>query len=82
MRTEKIVPVLALFFGGVASFVGLFLVAAYSWSAVISRWGDADQSLLFWYLPFLFVGIGCVALGSVAGAWAIRHLRSEGRRNQ
>ncbi len=37
--------------------VGLGLIAMYFWEGVISRWGEADQSLLFWYLPVLFIGI-------------------------
>ena len=29
----------------------------YVYGAVITRWGEADQSLLFWHLPILFFGI-------------------------
>ncbi len=44
--------------------IGLILVAMYFWEGVISRWGEADQSLLFWYLPLLFIGIFSVAGGA------------------
>jgi len=36
---------------------GAGLVLMYVWEAVVSRMGEADQSLLFWYLPILFIGL-------------------------
>jgi len=35
----------------------------YVYSAVIDRLGEPDQSLLFWLIPFLFVGL----IASIAG---------------
>jgi hypothetical protein len=43
--------------GIVLSLFGSFLVSAYVIEAWIKRISEADQSLLYWYLPFLFVGI-------------------------
>jgi ABC-type Na+ efflux pump permease subunit len=37
--------------------VGLAFISMYFWEGVISRFGEPDQSLLFWYLPILFIGI-------------------------
>jgi len=46
-----------IFLGGLGTFLGITFVLMYVWEAVISRMGDPDQSLLFWYLPILFLGI-------------------------
>lgn len=35
----------------------------YFWEAIIVRMGDPDQSLIFWYLPILFIGIIAVIGG-------------------
>jgi len=42
---------------------GLGFIAMYVWEGVIVRLGDPDQSLLFWYLPILFIGIFSVGGG-------------------
>jgi len=39
---------------------------------VFARWGESDQSLLFWYLPFLMAGIGCLGVGIGAVTWGRR----------
>lgn len=44
-------------FGALMTTVGGTFIGLYIWSAVISRIGEPDQSLLFWYLPILFLGI-------------------------
>lgn len=38
-------------------FAGIGFICMYVREAVIMRSGDPDQSLLFWYLPVLFIGI-------------------------
>lgn len=48
--------------------VGLLFIGAYVSEAIIAPLGESDQSLLFWYLPLLFVGLFTVALG-VLIAW-------------
>lgn len=63
--------IVALVFGAFATAVGLWLIAAYFLEAVIARVGEPDQSLLFWYLPLLFIGIMGLSLGVAAGAWGI-----------
>ena len=70
---------MALLFGVVAALFGAGLVAAYFLEAVVARLGDPDQSLLFWYLPILFLGLAGLAVGLAAGAWGIRRLRRIGR---
>ena len=51
--------------GIILALLGALLVGSYVWEAFISRIGDADQSLLFWYLPILFIGV-LLAGGGVA----------------
>jgi hypothetical protein len=36
--------------------LGVVFIGMYIWEAVVSRIGDYDQSLIFWYLPILFIG--------------------------
>lgn len=66
---------MAVVLGGCVTLFGLALVAAYVFGAIIDRIGEPDQSLLFWYLPFLFLGIFAVAGGAVAGIVGYLRLR-------
>ena len=56
---------------------GAALVAGYVQEAVLARWGDPDQSLLFWYLPILFLGLAGLALGLTCGYWGRRWWRTD-----
>ena len=49
--------------GTVLGLAGLGFIAMYVQGAVIERWGEPDQSLLYWYLPILFIGLGLVSAG-------------------
>jgi hypothetical protein len=56
-------------------------VGMYALKGVITRIGQADQSLVFWYLPILFMGMILMAIGWALGAWGwdrLRKLRSPG----
>ena len=47
---------IALLTGGVLSTViGIGFIGLYVWEGILVRIGDPDQSLLFWYLPVLFI---------------------------
>jgi hypothetical protein len=48
MKSQRVLPVVALLFGLVAALVGMVLVAAYFLEAVVARLGEPDQSLLLW----------------------------------
>jgi len=61
--------------GSVMALLGMWLVGAYFMSAVLDRVGEPDQSLLFWYLPLLFVGIMAVAAGVTIGILSSMGLR-------
>jgi hypothetical protein len=80
MKSQKMIAVAVLLFGIGAALLGLALIAGYFLDAVVGRWGKPDQSLLFWYLPILFMGLGSMAIGFVAGRWGILRLRAVSRR--
>lgn len=44
--------------------IGLLAVGIYAFSA-LAVMGQADQSMLFWLLPFLFVGLASAGVGVV-----------------
>jgi len=69
MAGNKIRPLLAL------TLTDTGLIGGYFFAAVLGRWGDPDQSLLFWSLPLLFIGLACLGPGLVAGIWSVRQLR-------
>jgi membrane protein DedA with SNARE-associated domain len=50
-------PILFVLLGSLLSLTGVVFIAMYLWEAVIVRLGESDQSLLFWYLPILFIGL-------------------------
>ena len=55
---KKLFIYLLLFLGIIFFVTGLLFVFLYFKDAVILRIGEPDQSLIFWYLPILFIGIG------------------------
>ena len=63
--------------GSLVTLAGAVFVAAYLWEAVIERRGDPDQSLLFWYLPILFLGLGGLASGIAMLRRGIRRMRED-----
>ena len=67
MNLKKLLSCGALAFGILSFIIGVIFVVTYVSQAVIARLGEPDQSLLFWYLPILFIGIIGVFLGLGAG---------------
>lgn len=68
--------VTAIVLGTLVAVAGLWFVGAYVFGAIVDRLGEPDQSLLFWYLPLLFIGIALSGLGGGAIALVIlRHRR-------
>ena len=55
MKTR--IAYLFVFLGGLITVLGGVFIGMYIWEAIISRMGEPDQSLIFWYLPILFIGI-------------------------
>ena len=75
MTEGRKLPIAALCFGVAATLVGLVLTGAYVLEAVIERRGEPDQSLLFWYLPILLIGMVSVVTGLAASVWGFVRLR-------
>jgi drug/metabolite transporter (DMT)-like permease len=76
MKHGRAVAIAATCVGVVAILVGVGMIGGYVLEAVIRRVGEPDQSLLFWYLPLLFIGIMCTMAGIGATAWGVSRLRS------
>ena len=75
MNSKRLFPDSALVFGSLIALTGTACVVMYVLEAVIKRLGEGDQSLLFWYLPFLFVGLAGIAVGVGIGIWGAIRLR-------
>jgi hypothetical protein len=61
--------------GGLLTIMGLAFVGMYIVEAIVVRAGEPDQSLLFWYLPILFLGLMGMMIGLGVGAWGVWRLR-------
>lgn len=61
--------------GSCFALAGLGLVAGYLYWAVIERMGEPDQSLIYWYLPLLFMGLLAAVPGCGVGAIGVVRLR-------
>jgi fatty acid desaturase len=55
---------------------GTACVGMYIAEAIVARVGDPDQSLLFWYLPILFIGLAGLVAGVGLGIWGFGRLRA------
>lgn len=60
---KRVLPLAALMGGVLSVFIGVYSIGLYVSEAVLARMGDPDQSLMFWYLPFLLFGVMVLALG-------------------
>ena len=74
-------PSVALIAGIVLTIIGVLLIAGYIMEAYIARIGEPDQSLLFWYLPLLFVGLIAFITGLSTCIWGFIRLRKIKRQN-
>ena len=75
MDSKKILPCGALAAGSLITLIGIGLAVMYVLEAIIARLGEADQSLLFWYLPILFMGLIGIIIGLIIGIWGASRLR-------
>jgi len=75
MQSKKILPCGALAVGSLIALIGISLAVMYMLEAILARVGEADQSLLFWYLPILFMGIIGILIGLGVGIWGAIRLR-------
>jgi len=75
---KKLKNYLFVLFGGLFSLVGAAFACMYVWEAVITTQGDPDQSLVFWYLPILFLGLIGILGGVALLAKGMTGLRNSG----
>jgi len=76
MIIRRVVSYIVFFIGSLFLLIGLALVALYVYGAIIARWGESDQSLLFWHLPLLFFGLLSFASGLAASLWGVNRIRT------
>lgn len=75
MNPKKILPCGVLVAGSLAAVTGVIFIVMYIVEAIVARLGEPDQSLLFWYLPVLFVGVIGVGTGLRMVTWGNKRLR-------
>lgn len=75
MKWSKLLPYGAVAFGSAMILVGAAFVVMYVAEAVVARASEPDQSLLFWYLPILFLGLTGIVIGAGVGVWGISRLK-------
>ncbi len=78
-KSDKTNYKLALIFGTLSSMVGILLTISYILNAIIDRIDEPDQSLLFWYLPILLIGLAALKLGLGFGIWGFINLRRKAK---
>lgn len=71
---KKPVSYVAIVLGAIAFVTGLVFTGMYVVEGVIATRGQADQSLLFWYLPILFLGLAGMGLGARLLYWGRKSL--------
>ena len=65
---------MALISGIVLIIIGAVLITGYIIEAYVERIGEPDQSLLFWYLPLLIVGLIAFGIGLSTSIWGFNRL--------
>jgi len=81
MNSKKTWPSVALISGIVLIIIGAVLIIGYIIEAYVARRGEPDQSLLFWYLPLLMVGLIVFVTGLSTGIWGFNRLRKIKKQN-
>jgi len=77
MFLNKLFSYTLLIAGSLSVMIGLAFATMYVHGAIIARWGEADQSLLFWHLPILFIGIFSNVAGLALSFYGIDRLKSD-----
>lgn len=65
MRQRHIWSIVAFVSGALCLLLGISLIGMYVFSAIIEPLGQPDQSLLFWLVPFLLIGLAATVCGIV-----------------
>jgi len=75
MKSNRTRFVAALVVGSLAGILGVVLIISYVSEAVVASAGEADKSLLYWYLPFFLFGFIFLVSGISAVIWGVGNLR-------
>ena len=75
MNPSKLLSSGGLLFATLLLLAGVGFVVIYFKDAIYLRRGEVDQSLIFWYLPFLFAGLGSLISGIVIGHSSLHRLK-------
>ena len=62
-KIQKTLTILLFLSSIVLMVIGAGFIAMYIWEGIIVRIGEPDQSLIFWYLPVLFIGLFGLIIG-------------------
>lgn len=66
--------------GSLIALTGIGFALMYIWEAIVARLEEPDQSLLFWYLPILFMGLTGIIVGLGIGIWGTVRLKQPQRK--
>ncbi len=69
---KKLVAWLVISIGACVALLGLAFAAMYLQEGILKRIGNPDQSLAFWYLPILFIGVVGIGAGAALAIWGTR----------
>jgi len=72
---KKLLLLGVLILSGLVFLTGVAFVVMYAWNGVIARIGEADQSLVFWYLPVLIMGFITMSVGWAMGRRVLERLK-------
>jgi TRAP-type C4-dicarboxylate transport system permease small subunit len=67
--------ILAVISGAAFMATGIWFAAMYVMEAIVKRMGEPDQSLVFWYIPILLIGMGGFMAGMLSFWWGLMNLR-------
>jgi hypothetical protein len=76
LDNKTIVSYAAICFGVVLILIGATFAAMYVLEAVIGTAGEPDRSLIFWYLPVLFIGFALAGSGLGLCRWGLKRLKT------
>jgi len=76
-KLSKTLTILLFLVSVVLMVTGAGFVVMYIWEGIIVRIGEPDQSLIFWYLPILFIGLFVFVLGITLSIHTFNKLKND-----
>ena len=78
MTLKRIFQTILLIISILLVFIGTGFTIMYFYEGIIARIGEPDQSLMFWYLPILFIGVFCLISGIILFIFSYKTLKRRG----